>query len=456
MSFFRGPNAVTNGLVFSIDFANVKSFSEDNSFINVSDWTISSGSTTNYTRNGQIYENERKLDTDPFGNQAIVWECIADSLNDGDGGWNTIPYTQIDNTKLYRFSVWVNRKVQGINGRFYLGCNGFNSSNSNVGVYYRSTGALTTNPYFWVSSNPPNSELPTGEWRLVVSHVWPDGSGVGTNHEDSGIYSTSSGTTKEGSISTDMVWMSANTQTRHRCYLFYNTGADAVQQMIYPRIEVCDGTEPTIEELLENSPNRAKNQVSKQESAYLLNNATYDSDGFGSINTNAASITDKGHITCDEVSFSDTQPYTLEFVVKLNPGAQTTFHGLVGRGATTPWISINGSAANFRFSFRELNATYNHSSYKNNYNISDNWLHVTLTADSSRVLKVYYNGEFFETLPTPTSSEIRINRIAGGYNSGDNQYNLQGKISIAKFYNRTLSDVEVLQNYNATKSRFGL
>jgi len=454
---FTGPKNINDGLIFAVDFGNSKSFSEDNSFLNVSDWTIGSGGTSNYTQNGTTAENRRLIDTDPFGNQAIVWECNADSVFNADGGWNTTPYTQIDKTKMYRFSVWVNRVAQGSDGRFYLGCEGFNVSNSDVGVYDRSTGALTTNPYFWVSSSPPTSKLPTGEWRLVVGHVWPEDSGTGSSHEDSGIYSIASGTTKEGAISTDMVWMSANTQTRHRCYLFYNTSGDSVQQMAYPRIDLCDGAEPTIEELLENSPNRATNLISRQDKAYILNTATYDSEDYGCINTNATSRTDKGYITCDEFSFADGENYSMEFVVKLRPSAESTYHSLCGRGLTTPWVTLLGSPTNFRFYFRELSGTYHYASYKTDYDMSEKWLHATLTVDSSRTLKVYYNGEFYETMPTtPTSTQVIINRIAGGYESGDNQYNFQGKMAIARFYNRVLTATEIQQNYNAIKSRFGL
>ena len=39
--------------------------------------------------------------------------------------------------------------------------------------------------------------------------------------------------------------------------------------------------------------------------------------------------------------------------------------------------------------------------------------------------------------------------------SDNNLYNIPGRIPIVKIYNRALSATEVLQNYNATKSRFG-
>jgi hypothetical protein len=88
-------------------------------------------------------------------------------------------------------------------------------------------------------------------------------------------------------------------------------------------------------------------------------------------------------------------------------------------------------------------------------NISSNWANITLTADTSRNLSFYLNGTFRETIVL-TNSFMRITRIMGGYQSGGNGYNLQGSMSSTKFYNTTLSAAEILQNYNALKSRFGL
>lgn len=446
---FTGPKNINYGLIFSVDFGNTKSFSEDKSLINVSDWTVGSGSTTNYSRNGQIYENERKIDTDPFGNQAIVWECIADNLNDGDGGWNTTPYTPIDKTKMYRFSVWVNRVAQGINGRFYLGCEGFDVSNVDVGVYQRSNGTLTTNPYFWVSNNPPNSQLPTGEWRLVVAHIWPENSGTGSNHVDSGIYNITNGTTKVLSISSDMVWMSANTQTRHRCYLYYNTGADAIQQMAHPRIDLCDGTEPTIEELLGNSPNRAINLISKQENGYLLNTTKYDSAGNGSLIFDGVG----GKITIADNSTLDlTTNMSFEFWVKINSSQSNLYPRLIDKNLYLVHITQTPP-----FTIAQNITTSGGLRQTTTSNIQANqWTHIVSSYDG-RYGRFYINGvlktttDFGSVLPCSTdNTPITI----GGSNSMDRLFN--GNIAIAKVYNRTLSDSEILQNYNATKSRFGL
>jgi len=77
-----------------------------------------------------------------------------------------------------------------------------------------------------------------------------------------------------------------------------------------------------------------------------------------------------------------------------------------------------------------------------------------MTADTSRNLSLYVNGVFRETIVV-TTTLFYVSRIAGGYSSGGTQYNFQGSISSAKFYNRNLSATEIAQNYNAQKSRFG-
>lgn len=56
------------------------------------------------------------------------------------------------------------------------------------------------------------------------------------------------------------------------------------------------------------------------------------------------------------------------------------------------------------------------------------------------------------TVPLTTASSFIIGKRGGL--SGGNQFN--GGVYICRVYNRSLSSSEVLQNYNATKTRFGL
>lgn len=211
---------------------------------NILDYTVwspgTSGAEQGFSVNGAALENYRVIDTGPQGSKITVWEARPDSSGNADGGWNTnsIP---IDNTKMYRFSVWIRRTVQG-NGTAYLGVNAYGSSN---GVLNRSNASNNTNPYFFTSSTPSPT---TGEWSLWVGHVWPKGSGTGGQHPDSGRYTVENG--RIGNISQDFVWLEETTTARHRSYLYYATNAETRQQFCYPRVDLCDGSEPTIEDLL--------------------------------------------------------------------------------------------------------------------------------------------------------------------------------------------------------------
>jgi hypothetical protein len=207
------------------------------------DYTIwengQTGSVGEFGQNGDTTENYRILGNDPWGKETVVWEARPDAVSDADGGWNQTAKT-IDNTKLYRFSTWVNRTVQGSSGTFYLGLNGFGSVN---GVLHRDDGTTNqTNPYFYAGA------LPTNEWVLVVGHVWPAGSGAGSDHPDSGRYTVDGN--KYGTITRDFIWRAETTTGRHRSYLYYSTDTSVRQRWVYPRVDIIDGTEPSIQDLL--------------------------------------------------------------------------------------------------------------------------------------------------------------------------------------------------------------
>jgi hypothetical protein len=223
------------------------SFPDADNLIDPSTWTVGSGSVTGFTRNGADEENYRISATNPFGGEEIIWEARPGATSDADGGWNGTSFS-IDNTKKYRFSVWVQRPVQG-NGHFYLGTHGYGSVN---GVLQRNNGASTTNPYFTINSNW-NEWGDNSSWYLAVGHVWPAGSGTGSNDSDSGIYSTS-GTLIYNADAMDYVWLPETTSAHHRTYLYYSTVTATRQRWVYPRVDVVDGTEPSIQELVKGAP----------------------------------------------------------------------------------------------------------------------------------------------------------------------------------------------------------
>jgi hypothetical protein len=92
-------------------------------------------------------------------------------------------------------------------------------------------------------------------------------------------------------------------------------------------------------------------------------------------------------------------------------------------------------------------------SSNNNGNIQNNqWFYVGVTFDGT-TRKIYANNVLVAS-DNPTSHNVISTTIqlAKTYST---EY-LQGDISLAKIYNRSLTTSEILQNYNATKRRYGL
>jgi len=196
-------------------------------------------------------------------------------------------------------------------------------------------------------------------------------------------------------------------------------------------------------------------------SGNLVGGFTYDSTS-KSFNTISATSTTPAWISTNTtLSFLDTNEYSMEFSVKLRSNANSTIHSLCGNGTTNPWVGITGNGSSWKFFFRDaISGTYSYS-INQTYNISEKWANLAFTVTNDRTVKFYMNGVFISNVIDvnslkPTSTLLNVSRIGGGYSSGGNYYPFQGFISTTRIYNRVLSDLEIFQNHNTIKTRFGL
>tara|TARA_R110000868_G_scaffold353315_1_gene614577 strand:+ start:81 stop:752 length:672 start_codon:yes stop_codon:yes gene_type:complete len=81
------------------------------------------------------------------------------------------------------------------------------------------------------------------------------------------------------------------------------------------------------------------------------------------------------------------------------------------------------------------------------------WINLSMTYNGTTIT-AYRNGILFGTTPS-TRIFTSGNLIIGAGHSGLIEY-FSGNISQTSIYNRVLTPQEILQNYNATKGRFGL
>ena len=87
------------------------------------------------------------------------------------------------------------------------------------------------------------------------------------------------------------------------------------------------------------------------------------------------------------------------------------------------------------------------TSYGNNI-----WTNITTVFTGTNLL-IYINGILDNT--TNISGTIGTNAIDFSIGKANDGFNWSGQVSNVFIYNRALTATEVLQNYNATKSRFG-
>jgi hypothetical protein len=115
------------------------------------------------------------------------------------------------------------------------------------------------------------------------------------------------------------------------------------------------------------------------------------------------------------------------------------------------WLSQFGTSQ----IYRNLNGVVS----QNNVNIStpwqvNAWNYIMLVYNGSTI-KIYLNGiQVHNENASGNITQTNSNVFIGGEPS--QSYFFNGRIASSQIYNRALSAQEVLQNYNATKSRFGI
>lgn len=433
-----GPKIVTEGLALCLDSVDLNSYKGGKSLITYGNWQFGSGSTTGFSQNGPTAANSRGTFEGPFGN-TICWSATPTGNNSGDGGWYSS--FSVDNSKMYRLSLWVKRTVY-VDGRFYFGTNGYGTTN---GVYTRTSGTLITNPYCYVSSDPPNtSEIPDSTWVLVVFHVHPSGSGIGSNHIDSGRYTISGG--KYGSC-VDFVWDNSTSSGRHRSYLYYTSSTEPRQYWCYPRVDIIDGSEPSIDDIL-NGVDILKDLSGNNNHGLIVNGYVYDSNSI--LFDGTKQYIDIGSVSTLN-SIGDYMTCMAWVKTSINSGIQV----IVGRG--NDW-RLQKSGTNYVFEHRNSSQSIVNVSYTNT---SSDWIHIAATYSLNMTIKLFIDGLEVDSQPQTLSTRISStqNQIGNNYawhaDGTYNDYWFSGNISNVKLYNITLTSTQILQNFNMTKGRFG-
>jgi len=179
---------------------------------------------------------------------------------------------------------------------------------------------------------------------------------------------------------------------------------------------------------------------------YTASNLTYSSNGTLGFNGSSSVITSPNNTALD------TQTPTVEVWVKTNSLNQNGFFFEKGTVNTQYALFQEGTAIQWR---TYVGAGYTTLSAASSNISTSSWAQIVATYTSGSK-KIYVNGVEVAT-DSATTGTLATNSggiTVGSYNSGGYFYN--GNIGIVRVYNRVLSASEVIQNFNATRGRYGI
>jgi len=175
----------------------------------------------------------------------------------------------------------------------------------------------------------------------------------------------------------------------------------------------------------------------------LINGPTFNS-------ANGGNIVFDG--TNDYVSFSTTTNtiYTLEFWYRMSVNDGT--YGYFASSGNNGFAIGEGGAGVSYGQFYYWNGTA--SVLLGTIPSTTNWNHIcALINTTTNNIQIFGNGNQLST-STQTSMSTTISEI-GRFTFGNTHF-LRGNLAVYKIYNRALTTIEITQNYNATKGRYGL
>lgn len=171
------------------------------------------------------------------------------------------------------------------------------------------------------------------------------------------------------------------------------------------------------------------------------NNGIFVFDGGDSITTAK---------TMSEMNVSDTS-FSICCYINKSSIYNQSFQGVLGFSSQTVSIKTNQTSI-----FFDVKSTSD-SRYVRQFispEINDKWLYLTATVNNN-IVKTYCNGAL-STTTTMDSNIQSIQNIAFSLGNGYGYYQYKGNIGQVLMYDTVLSDEQILQNYLATKGRYGL
>jgi len=360
-------------------------------------------------------------------------------------------------------------------GSAYMGTYGRDSGGSNIGLYNVDDDVLNTNPYFWSGDF---TSLDT--WYMIVGHIFPDGWAGSDEHEDSGIYTVDG---YDKATTRDFYWHTDNAKSTQRSYFYYCVTITNRQYMAYPRYNLCDGSEPSILEMLNGIDSRNHDYIKGLDGDYSnvgvdkygiwhthsiseigpaygltnywkLNREFRDWAGGATSTFTGTEIYVSGILgealsndgTANYIALDNTITMSDEFSVSFvaNRTDTSAYHFVIGTTTGAGSKPKIGFTTGTQYLFvRVVDAGSSDSTTAPVTTATDT--HVVVTRDSDNVVTAYINGTSYALFSSAAQSgDFTIDNIG----TDESTQEMSGWYDEVRVYDRTLTQAEVSQLYN--------
>ena len=442
MGLSHSPSIIANGLVLALDPASPKSYIGSGTSIN----DVSGNSNNGTLENGVIY-----------------YSGLSGFLNfDGTNDYVNVPHSSTLNlTDNFTVSFWSKQKSNTLQvplSKYQSGVRGWVFAFSNNLMSF--DGRNQTGDGYKAATSTVSTSL--GVWN----HYTGVKSGVNMTIYQNGV-ATGSTTWSSAGDMTSSVSLTAGSNNG-----FYYSSCQLGQVLYYNRVltesEIKQNYDATKSRYIYQPPIITDGLVLNLDAGTALSyeggaaNAWYDTSGSGYVLTrrNSPTFTDAGIASYFTLNGSNQDFYLASY----NPtftemtfnlwvwrnGAQNGYAGLiVNRGNASGFLY---QTAGTNLGYFWLNSGFDYSTGIDTAN--QTWTMATLVVTSTQA-RWYLNGVLRHTRIASHTSNTFTNLYIGSDAGTTNRY-YNGRIAMVQMYNRALTSTEILQNFNATRGRYGV
>jgi hypothetical protein len=442
MGLSHSPSIVTSNLVLCFDPANPKSYSGSGNTI----YNAASSSNNGAIENGALYTSQLSGYFNFDGSNDRISVTDASSINFTDN----FSVSFWGRMKTNSLQVPLSKYNSGNRGWVFAYADnimGFDGRNQTADGYRSAASAVTTYLGDWNHY--------TGVKSGVNMYIYQNGVATGST-----VWSSAGDMTS----TVDLTLGSNNSNYYSPCdigqVLLYNRALSSSEikqnfdatknKYIYPSPIITDNLVLNLDAgtYLSYSPSTSWYDASGNTSYILTarNSPTYVDAGLASYFTLNGSNQDF-YLASYGPTFTEM---TFNLWVWRN-GAQVGFSGLVSNISRSGFI-YDSAGGSFSYIWNNDVSTFSYSTGLNTTN--QTWVMITLTISPTQV-KWYFNG-ILQHSRNYGHSSTSISNLYIGSDAGFGGRYYNGRIAMVQMYNRALTSTEILQNFNATRGRYGV